>query len=171
MCPLTSCDAVQRILIAGCADLLYGLVFPVVVIKQRRRQRPQACRSDYQRAHHLAAIAADCFLLRCRNLAARGTPKVSGACSSPPFVALGGRACIALGLPMFGVKRPRHKSTGSSAHDPLRTKRGRGTTPRFASPGRTRLPRCELDQSVCQRDVGTHQPCGGRREIHWGTDL
>jgi hypothetical protein len=36
---------------------------------------------------------------------------------------------------------------------------------------RTRRFQCELDQSVRQRDLGTHQPCGDRREIHGGTNL
>jgi ketosteroid isomerase-like protein len=64
---------------AGCADLLHGQVFPVVVIEQRRRQRPQACRSDYQRAHHLTAHRDR--LLHCRKSAAIwGLQKWSGAC-------------------------------------------------------------------------------------------
>jgi hypothetical protein len=39
-----------------------------------------------------------------------------------------------------------------------------GITPLFASPGRTRRPRCELDQTVCQRDLGMQQPCDAYRE-------
>ncbi len=62
MCPPTGFDSVTADSQLGCADLLHGLVFPLVVIKQRRRQRLQACRSDYQRAHHLPAIAADSLL-------------------------------------------------------------------------------------------------------------
>jgi hypothetical protein len=41
-----------------------------------------------------------------------------------------------------------------SQRDPNRTKRGRGTTPRFASPGRTWRPRCELDQSAASVTSG-----------------
>src|SRR5260370_30560667 len=62
MCPPTGFDSVTADCEAGCGGLLCGLFFPLVVIKQRRRQRLQACRSDYQRAHHLPAIAADSLL-------------------------------------------------------------------------------------------------------------
>jgi hypothetical protein len=48
----------------------------------------------------------------------RVAPSGSGKHGERRLLALGGSACIAQGLPMFGAKRPRHKSMGSSAHDP-----------------------------------------------------
>src|SRR3954447_18662549 len=87
MCTPTGFDSVTADSQLGCADLLHGLVFLLVVIKQRRRQRLQACRSDYQRAHNLPAIAPDSLLAAMQEFGCPGAPEVSGACSSPPFVA------------------------------------------------------------------------------------